>query len=291
MIVSRQRNAVGTREPRRDGGAPDPGGVPATNRSHRRYVLAVLAVFVLLSSGATGVASADCSGITATGTNENRSAAGALPDAPPGLETQVRLFPAAGTVEIHAEYPARSAAEAERYETGTANLSWLAADDRLHAAFAERPGSLGSRCDVVTGVTDPVASESEFGDVGATLTYRWTDVFGSNRSELVLGPVVSQHLANGTYVEVSVPADGWATERSTVETGSDGTHGQYRVHWWTVGETDEEPRVVFNESVTRTDTPVTAEDGALGPSGGIRTTLLAMLSVALIESTRHERRD
>ncbi|WP_436929830.1 hypothetical protein [Halosimplex halobium] len=250
-------------------------------------MLLALVALLVVSSSATSVAAAGCQDTATTGTSETRSAPSGLPYPPPDLEIQVGLFPAAGTVELHVEYPARSAAEADRYEAGTVNLDWLAADDRLNAAFAERPGSLGHRCDTVTGVTDPVASASEHGDVGATMTYRWTGVFEANRSELVLGPTVSEHLANGTFVEVSVPADSWVAERSTVDSYTDGNHGQTRVYGWTVGETDTEPRVVFNESVTRTETAA-AEDGAVGPAGGA---LLALLAVVLTVLTGRNYRD
>ncbi|QPV64829.1 hypothetical protein I7X12_09590 [Halosimplex litoreum] len=207
---------VGSSDPSGGTGAPDGIWDRGSGRIPVGRLLLALAVLLLVSSGATTAVAAECHGTAATA-SDSRSDDDGLSYPPPDLETVVTLFPTAGRVELHVQYPARSAAEADRYEDGTVDLEWVGADDRLRTAFAGRPGSLSRRCDTVTGVTDPVASESEYGDAGATMSYRWAGVFDGNRSELVVGPTLNAHLANGTVVEVRVPAAEWTAERSTVD--------------------------------------------------------------------------
>ncbi|WP_135365777.1 hypothetical protein [Halosimplex halophilum] len=189
-------------------------------------------------------------------------------------------------------YVARSEAEARRYDEGTANLTWFETDERIHRAFADRDEGLV----VVSNETTSSERTFESGSVvHVTMRFHWvfdpdpgsetptswpTNPFVGNGS-IVLGPTVSEHLANGTVVEVRVPATDWTAERSTVDSYTDGNHGQTRVYRWTVGETDTEPRVVFNESVRETETAA-AEDGALGPAGGALLALVAVVSAALL---------
>jgi len=263
--------------------------------SYSRSLRAFVAVLVVLSA-ASALASAGAYGGAAVDPE---------PTATPNHTSQPRepnvtvvISPSASVVTTHAWYIARSEAEARRYDEGTANLTWFETDDRLHRAFADRDKAL------VEEFNDTTSSERTFEsgwEVHVNMRFHWvfdpdpgsetptswsTDPFVGNGS-LVLGPTVDRHLPNGTVVEVRVPAADWTAERSTVDSYTDGNHGQTRVYGWTVGETDTEPRVVFNESVTRTET-ATAEDGALGPAGGA---LLALLAVVLTVLTGRNYRD
>lgn len=253
----------------------------------------VVATLLLILSTATAVSAADYDRPSAadpvSGSNHTSQ--------PRNPNVTVVLAPTASEVSAEAWYVARSEAQANRYEEGTANLTWFETDERLQRAFADRDEGL------VEVSNDTFSSERTFesgSEVHVTMRFHWvfdpgpgsetptswpTDPFVGNGSSLVLGPTLNEHLANGTVVEVRVPAADWTAERSTVDSYTDGNHGQTRVYWWVVGETDGVPRVVFNDSVGRTETP-TAEGGALGPAGGVGLALLAVVLTVLLRSGR-----
>ncbi|QPV64831.1 hypothetical protein I7X12_09600 [Halosimplex litoreum] len=263
--------------------------------SYSRSLRAFVAVLVVLSA-ASALASAGAYGGAAV--DPEPTATPNHTSQPRDANVTVVLSPSASVVTTHAWYIARSEAEARQYDEGTANLTWFETDDRLHRAFADRDEAL------LEEFNDTTSSERTFESgsvVHVNMRFHWvfdpdpgsetptswsTDPFVGNGS-LVLGPTVDRHLPNGTVVEVRVPAAEWTAERSTVDSYTDGNHGQTRVYGWTVGETDTEPRVVFNESVRETETAA-AEDGAVGPAGGA---LLALLAVVLTVLTGRNYRD
>lgn len=247
-----------------------------------------LVVLFGVSTGVVGVASADCYEHFTPDTTAPEPDGSVRPNLtypPSNMTVSVTVVPGGDRwVKLNVEYPARSEAEAESYENGTIDLSWLEADDRTETAFQARNESFYP-CDISPGVTDPVASSSPYGDVGVIIEYDWHTGFDANQSKLVYGPTISEHLPDGTVVELEVDDSKWNAESTTVRSFTTGAHGQGRAFRWVVNQTETEPRVVFNRSVLETETRP-SEDGPLGPGGGVGLTVLAILIAVALAARR-----
>jgi len=237
-----------------------------------RGLVAVVVVAVL----ATGVVGSTTAGTTTGAGAGPPSTAETIVDAPPeNVQLTVMVYPRSDFVVVEARYPARSSAEANRAENDTLDLGWFDGDDHVRRAFEARDERLGERIRFQTGVTDPSASISEFGDVLVEMRFRWTGAFEDGERELVLGPTLADHLPNGTTLDVRVPDD-WTPVNATTETVEVGTTGRTDAYGWRIDGTEPEPRVTFNRSVFE-DTTTPERSTPLGSAGG---TVLALAGIA-----------
>lgn len=266
---------------RDDATTPDGPGERSAEGSKATIVL-VAVVALLVTVPLTGAQQVGRPAETVVGTASNTTTTGnetttdttTTPNAatqPRNVTYTVVVYPTAGRVVVRAEYTTYSSVEAARAENGTLDTSWFDGDERIRDAFAAR------RNDELVGssnlTTRAVFPEAEYTDVIVEMEFEWRGVFGPDEKREVIGPRIADAFQPGDRLVVEVFE--WKPEAVNTDAEPTSHPGNVRYEW-TISESDEPPRIVFNRSVVDDDGG-SSTGTPLGPAGGILPALVALL--------------
>jgi hypothetical protein len=205
---------------------------------------------------------------TTTSGNETTSNATTPPE---NVTYIVVVYPTAERLVVRAEYTTYSSVEAARAENGTLDTSWFDGDERIREAFAARGNDELVRSSNVT--SRAVFPEAEYTDVIVEVEFEWRGVFGPDEKREVIGPRIAKAFRPGDRLVVKVFE--WKPEAVNTDAEPTSHPGNVRYEW-TISESDEPPRIVFNRSVVDDDGG-SPTGTPLGPAGGILPALVALL--------------